>query len=290
MVRALVAFALLLVSVPADAGRGAALLKYAPDDANAIVVVDVARSRRSPIFKKALDVLRDKTSDLDALTSQAFDKWIDTIMLATNLETGRVVLVFEGRLDKLVPELEKGATKKDKHAGVTFWIHSDYEGAVIGKNIVLSEPGEITSVIDRGLDKKRKGPAGLRTIISSATPNSGVFGGVIPDSSTRKDMANELGAEPQWAAFSCGMAQKLTLEGKLKLADDASAEKVTKSFNEKLGLPGSDGTMRSKLEGFVGKDFSDSIVVDQDHMFSRVTATMTGEEIDRVLTLAKMFM
>lgn len=288
MVRALVAFALLLVSLPAEAGRGTALLKYAADDANVIVVVDVARARRSPIFKKMYDLAREKVVELDALGD--VDKLVDTIVVAGNSETTSAVFVLEGRVDKLLAEAKKQATKEDKHGRVTFWVVADGEVAMLDKKLVVASPGEMGNVIDRAMDKKRKGPAGLRTIVANATPNSSVFGGVVPDGSTRKDMASELGAEPQWAAFSCGTAQSLTLEGKLKLADDASAEKVTKTFNDKLGLPGSDGTMRSRLEGFVGKAFSDSIVVDQDHAFSRVTATMTGEELDKLLTLAKMFM
>jgi hypothetical protein len=288
MVRALVAFALLLVSLPAEAGRGTALLKYAADDANVIVVVDVARARRSPIFKKMLELARHKNATLDSLGD--IDKSVDTVFVAGNSESGTGVAVLEGRVDKLLAEAKKQATKEDKHGSVTFWLLPDGEVAIIDKRLVIATPGEMATVIDHAADKKRKGPAALRTIIGNATPNSSVFGGVIPDSDTRKEMASDVGAESQWAAFSCGMAQKLTVEGKLKLADDASAEKVTKSFNEKLGLPGSDGTLRSKLEGFVGKDFSDSIVVDQDHAFSRVTATLTGEEVDKLLTLAKMFM
>lgn len=289
MVRALVALALLLVSIPAEAGRGTALLKYAPDDANVVLVVDVARARRSPIFKKLFELAREKNTELDSL-GDGVDKAIDTIVVAANSEKSSAVFVLEGRIDKVLAEAKKQATKEDKHGSVTFWVGPDGEVAMIDKKLVVTTPGEMSNVIDRAADKKRKGPAGLRTIIGNATPNSSVFGGLIPDSSARKDMAAELGGEPQWAAFSCGMAQKLTLEGKLKLPDDASAEQLTKSFNEKLGLPGTDGTMRSRLEGFVGKDFSDSIVVDQDHTFSRVTATMTGEEVDRLLTLAKMFM
>lgn len=289
MVRALAAFVLLLVSLPAEAGRGTALLKYAGDDANVVVVVDVARARRSPIFKKMYELARSRVVELETIGD--VDKLVDTIVIAGNLEQTSAVFVLEGRVEKLLAEAKKQATKEDKHGNVTFWIVADGEEvAMIDKKLVVASTGEMANVIDRIADKKRKGPAGLRTIVGSAAPNSSVFGGVIPDSATRKDMANELGAEPLWVAFSCGVAQKITLEGKLKLADDASAEKVTKSFSEKLGLPGSDGTMRSKLEGFVGKEFSDSIVVDQDHTLSRVTATMTGEEIDRVLTLAKMFM
>ena len=289
MVRALVVLALLLVSLPVEAGRGAALLKYAPDDANVVVVVDVARARRSPIFKKGYELARSKIAELDTLGD--VDKWFDTIFAAGNAETSNLVVVIEGRTDKLIAEAKKHATKEDKHGNVTFWVLAEGEEVtVFDKKLIMASSGELANVIDRAADKKRKGPAAIRTIIANATPNSSVFGGVVPDSNARKDLLNDLGAEPQWAAFSCGMAQKLTLEGKLKLADDASAEKVTKSLNEKLGLPGSDGTMRSRLEGFVGKDFSDSIVVDQDHTFSRVTATMTGEEVDKLLTLAKMFM
>lgn len=289
MVRALVAFALLLVSLPAEAGRGTALLKYAADDANVVVVVDVARARRSPIFKKMYELARSKVEELETIGD--VDKSVDTIFIAGNSEKTSAVFVLEGRVEKLLAEAKKQATKEDKHGNVTFWIVPEGEEiAMIDKKLVVASAGEMANVIDRIADKKRKGPAALRTIVGNATPNSSVFGGGVPDSSTRKDMASDLGAEPQWAAFSCGMAQKLTMEGKLRLADDAGAEKVTKSLSEKLGLPGSDGTMRSKLEGFVGKDFSDSIVVDQDHAFSRVTATMTSEEVDKVLTLAKMFM
>lgn len=291
MVRALLALALVLVALPAEAGRGTALIKYAADDANAIIVVDVARSRRSPMFKKALELARDKSTELDSLAqTTAFDKSVDTIVVAGNSAENRAVLVFEGRLDKLVAEVKKQATKQDKHAGVTFWVLTDAEAAVVDKKLIVATPGEITNAIDRAANKKAKGPAALRTIVANATPNSSVFGGVAPDASTRKDMGQQLGGEPQWLAFSFGMAQQLTLECKLKFADDAAAEKVTRSLNDKLGAPGSDGTVRSQLESFVGKDFSDSIVVDQDHTFARASATMTGDEVDKLLTLARMFM
>ncbi len=293
MVRALVVFALLLVSLPVEAGRGTALLKYAPDDATVVMIVDAARARRSPFYKKAFDLLREKRADFDTLAEQVpgLDKSIDTIFASGNTEQGSAVFVFEGKLDKLVAAIKKQATKEDKHAGITIWTLPDTgEAALIDKKLVVTNAGQMTSAIDRVANKKAKGPATLRTIVANAPPNSTMFGGVIADSSMRKDVANDLGAEPQWIGFSCGMAQKLTFDGKIKLADDASAEKVTKALNEKLGLPGSDGTLRSRLEGFVGKDFSDSIVVDQDHTFSRVTATMTGEEVDKLLTLAKMFM
>jgi hypothetical protein len=291
MVRALVALALVLVSLPAQAGRGTALIKYAADDANAIAIVDVARSRRSPLFKKTLELIRSKRSDLDTLAQKVeLDKAIDTLVLVGNTERTDVVAVIEGRIDKLVAEVKKQATKEEKHAGVTFWVLPDGAYAVIDKKLVSTTVEEIPNVIDRAANKKAKGPASLRTIVANATPNSGFFAGLVPDAAARKDMGLQLGSEPQWVAVSFGMAQRLTVEGKLKFNDDAAAEKVTRSLNDKLGAPGSDGTVRSQLEGFVGKDFSDSIVVDQDHTFARVSATMTGDEVDKVLALVRMFM
>src|SRR4051794_17174275 len=113
MVRVLVAFALLLVSLPVEAGRGTALLKYAADDANVVVVVDVARARRSPIFKKMFELARDKNAELDALAAGgALDKSIDTIVVAANSEKSSAVFVLEGRVDKVFAEVKKQATKE----------------------------------------------------------------------------------------------------------------------------------------------------------------------------------
>lgn len=292
MLRALAILVLIaLVAPPAHAGRGTTLVKYLPDDATVVVVADVARARRSPIFKKAFEAARQKNDTIDALASNiAIDKLVDTIVVGGNSTGGHVVAVFEGRVDKLLSEAKKQATKEDKHAGVAFWVVPDGEVAVIDKRFIVASAGDMEHVIDRAADKKAKGPAAVRTMLAIATPNSSVFGGALLDADQKKQMAAELGADPQWLAFSCAMASKLTIEGRVKLADEAAAETVAKALNDKLGASGVDGTIRSRIEGFVGQEFSDSILVDADHSFARVSATMTGEEFDKLLTVVKMFM
>ena len=287
------AFLLVLVSVApiAEAGRGTNLVKYLPDDTNVVVIADVARARKSPIFKKAFEAARAKNDTLDSLASSlAVDKLVDTIAVGGNGTAQTAVVVLEGRVDKLLAEAKKQATKEDKHAGVAVWTVPDGEVAIVDKKLVIASAGEMQHVIDRAQDKKAKGPAAVRTILASATANSSVFGGAVLDADQKKEMSKELGAEPQWAAFSFAMAQRLTIDAKVKLADDAGAEKVVKTINDKLGAPGVDGTTRSQIEGFVGKDFADSIVVDQDHAFARISATMSADEFDKLLTLVKMFM
>jgi len=292
MLRAVVALVFLATLAPlAHAGRGANLVKYLPDDAQVIVVADVARARRSPIFKKVFEAARQKNDTLDDLASTlAVDKLVDTIVIGGNASSQKVVAVLEGRVDKLLGEAKKTSTKEDKHGGVTFWTTADGEVALIDKRLVFTSAGEMTNVIDRAHDNKAKGPAAIRTILASATPTSSVFGGAVLDAEQRKEMAGDLGGEPQWAAFSLVMASKLGIEARIKLADEATAAKVTKNLNDQLGAPGVDGTVRSRIEGFVGKDFSDSIVIDQAHAFAHVSATMTSDEVDKLLALAKMFM
>lgn len=292
MLRVLAIVGLLIGLAPtAHAGRGTNLVKYLPDDTNVVVVADVARARRSPIFKKVFEAARTKNDALDDLaTSLAVDKLVDTIVVAGNVAQGTAVLVFEGRVDKVLPELKKQATKEDKHAGVTFWVVPDGEIALVDKKLVMASPGEMEHVIDRAQDKKAKGPGSLRTILATATANSSVFGGMALDADAKKQMAADLGAEPQWVAFSFGMAQKLTMEARMKCADDTAAAAAAKAVNDKLGAPGVDGTLRSRVEGFVSKEFADSILVDQDHAFARISATLTQDDVDKVLALAKMFM
>ena len=290
----LIVFGLIgLVAPRAEAGRGTALVKYLPDDAQAIAVADVAKARRSPVFKKGYDVARSKHDFLDSLsTNVAVEKLVDTIVAggSKGANGDHMVAVFEGKIDKLLVEIKKTSTKEEKHNGITYWVIPEGEVALLDKRLVFATAGDMKSVIERAADKKAKGPAAMRTILANASSTAAVFGGAVLDAQSKKDLAKEFGAEPQWAAFSFGMAQKLTLDGRLKFADDATAEKAAKQINDKLGAPGAEGTVRSQAEGWIGKDFSDSITVDNDHSFTRLSATLTGEEVDKVLTLVKMFM
>jgi hypothetical protein len=287
MLRVLVALVFLATLAPvAHAGRGANLVKYLPDDTQVVVVADVARARRSPIFKKVFEAARQKNDTLDSLASSlAVDKLVDTIVIGGNASSQKVVAVLEGRVDKLLGEAKKNNTKEDKHGGITFWTIPDGEVALIDKRLVFTTAGEMTNVIDRAQDKKARGPAATRPILATATATSSVFGGAVLDADQRKQMATELGGEPQWAAFSLAMSSRLGVDARIKLADEATAEAVTKNLNDKL-----DVTTRGQIEGFVGKGFSDSIAIAQDHAFAHLAATMTSDEVDKLLTLAKMFM
>ncbi|HEX5063743.1 MAG TPA: hypothetical protein VFV99_30400 [Kofleriaceae bacterium] len=280
---ALVTLLIALVASRADAGRGTASLKYLPDDTNVVVVADVARARNSPIFKKLFTIAREQNTTLDTLASaQPIEKQVDTIVAASTPNKDAVI-VLEGRIDKLVAEAKKQATKTDTHAGVTFWVTADGEFTVVDKKLVFASAGQISGVIDRAKDKKAKGPAAVRTIMAATTPNTAVFGGATLDASMKEQFNKSLGAEPQWAAVSFAMAQKLTIDARLKFADETAAATAVKTVNDQLTPD-----RRGQLEGFVGKDFADSVTIDQQQSFARIAAALTADELDKVISFLKM--
>jgi hypothetical protein len=282
---ALVMLLIAVVSVRAEAGRGAGSLKYLPDDTNVVMASDVARARNTQMFKKLFKLAREQVAWLDTLASaQPVEKQVDTIVIgATPGKTA--VVVLEGRIDKLIAETKSKATSTETHAGITYWVNADGEVAVIDKKLVFASPGTMTAVIDRARDKKAKGPAAVRTIMAAATPSSAAFGGALLDSGMKAQLNKSLGSEPQWISFSFGMAQKLTLDARFKFADDAAAAAATKAINEELTAD-----KRGQLESFVGKEFSDSLTVQQQQSLARISATLSADEVEKVISVAKMVM
>ena len=276
----------------AEAGRGTNLMKYLPDDTSVVMVADVAKARRSPIFKKGFDLAREKHDVLDSLAQNvAVEKIVDTMVVGgAGTDHEHFVAILEGKVAKLLDEAKKQSTKSEKHGKVTYFVLPDGEVALIDKRLVITSAGDMPALIDRAAKKKAKGPAAMRALIAKATASSTVFGGAVLDASVKKDLAQNLGAEPQSAVLSMGLAQTLTIDAKLQFSDDAAAEKATQSLNDKIGPAGQSGTLRDQISGAVGQAFADSIKIDQDHAFTRVAATLTADEFDKVVAFAKMLL
>ncbi len=276
---------LALMATRADAGRGTASLKYLPDDTNVVIVGDVSRARGSQMFKKLLQLAREQNTWLDTLASaQPIDKQVDTLVIGGN-PSKQAVVVLEGRIDKLLAEAKKQATSSQRHAGVAYWVTPDGEIAVLDRKLVFASAGMMPAVIDRAKDKKAKGPGVARAMLAAAVRNSAVFGGAVLEDSVKSELQSSLGAEPQWAAFSFALTGKLAIDARLKFADDVAAATAAKTINEQLTPE-----RRSQLEGFVGKAFSDSVTVEQQRSFTRVAATLTADELDKVVSLVKLMM
>jgi hypothetical protein len=282
---ALVALVVAVVATRAEAGRGTALVKYLPDDTSVVIASDVARARNSQIFKKLFKIAREQVPWLDTLAAaQPVDKQVDTIVVGATADKNAVA-VLEGRVDKLLAEAKSKATKTETHAGISYFVTPDGEIALIDKKLVFASPGMMAAVIDRAKDKKAKGPAAARTILAATQPNTAVFGGSLLDAAMKEQFNKSLGSSPQWVAFSFSMAQKLTLDVRMKFDDETTAAAAAKKVNDELTPE-----RRGQLGAMIGKEFSDSLTVDQQQSFARIAATLSADEVDKVVSLVNMLL
>ncbi len=286
----IVGLAVACAASPAEAGRGARAVEYLADDATFVLVVDVAHARKTPMFRTALDLVHGKYAWWDELAKAGIelDKVVDTVVIGGEGELAasdhHTVTIVEGRLDKLVAQLEKRGQLAGKHAGTAVWTVDGSELAVIDRRLVVASAGQIAAVIDRMRDKHRK-PGALRELLEATAEGTDVFGGIVVDAAQRGQLALALDGEPRWVAISLAAATQLVIELRLELADDAAAAKVRARLASRFADPG----MHDQIERGIGKDFSDSITIDQDRTQVRMSATLTSDEVDRVVSLVKLF-
>jgi hypothetical protein len=278
-----------LGSPRADAGRGGSLIKYLRDDATYALVVDVEHARQTPLFGKAFAILHAKYAWWDELgrSGITIEKLVDTVVVggATDPSDGKshMVVVLDGKLDQLAAAAKQVSKKTEAYGGVTMWSVDTGELALIDKRLVLTSPGDMHALIDRVRGKtKPKGSARIRELLAAAPRGTDLFGGSMLDSSWSAQFASETGSDVTWAVISIAAATKMTIEVRFRLADEAAAGKAVPVVTNLVD------PMRSQLEQYIGKDFADSISVDQDRSLLRISATLTADEVDKVVGILKM--
>lgn len=287
---ALIVALVVALAAPARAGRGARAVEYLADDATFVLVVDVAHARKTPMFRTALDLVHGKYAWWDELAKAGIDldKVVDTVVIGGDGELAaaehHTVTIVEGRLDKLVAELEKRGKLAGRHAGIEVWAVDGSELAVIDHRLVIASTGHLAVVIDRLRERHRR-PGALHALLAATPEGTDVFGGIVVDAAQRGQLAIALDGEPRWIAVSLAAATQLVIELRLELGDEAAAAKVRARLASRLADPG----MHEQIERGIGKEFSDSLVIDQDRTQVRLSATLTSDEVDRLVSLVKMF-
>lgn len=255
-------------------------MKFLADDTQAVVLIDVAKGRKSSVFQKGFELASDKLPQLGIVKLEK----VDTVVIAQ--AGSKNVIVVEGKLDPVLAELKKQSTGSSKHGAVTYWSTPDADFALIDKKLVLASPGTLAAVIDRAADKKRaKGPAKVRTWLAAGQSGAALVVAGAPDANVAKDLTKQFGASPSFAVVSISPATNLTIEVRAQFPDETGAEAAHKKLE---ALISSD--VKDRLEAFVGKEFADSVQIDRDHNTVRGSAVMTDEETDKVLGFARMFM
>ena len=250
-------------------------MKYMRDDASYVLVVDVAHARQAPLFHKVEDLVRDRYAWWD-------DKLIDTIVIGGDANKHTFVAVVEGKADKLIALARGDAKTADVYGGVKIW-HGVVDAAVVDRRLVVASPGGVQNAIDRARAKTKK-PLAVQTILTSAPSGVDAFGGLALQQAERGEFRGPLGADVEWVGISVASAAKLQIDVRIAVTEESDAKAAAPKLQLLIDQS------RDTLISAVGREFSDSISVDADGSIVRLSATMTDEELDRVVTWLKMLM
>lgn len=299
-IAALVCTALVAAPALAHAGDGVAILPWVAEDAQVVGVLDVKDARDGAMFDQGVQLTLDRATDMkDMMALVGLDlKKVDTVLVAGNYGSSgtiadinqNLMAVIEGgftkkKMTKTLDGLAGVTTKKKR--GIKYWITADAEAAIIGKRLVVTQPGLMPGVIDRskkkakGLLKSTKGAA-LRTALGYTDKRHDAWLVAIAPSNLASTMQAQLGALMVTYSLGVTLATNMTLEVKVQAGTPAqAADVVTKLTPQLVGL-------KKMAAKFGLATMASSIAVASDGDVVDVDATLTPAEVDTVLGLVAM--
>jgi len=295
-VTAIAATAAVAAPTAARAGSGADLVKYMPEDATIVLVVDVAGARGSDLFKKAMNKLmasgapgidQMKASGIDPAT--AFDTLaVGGVGDLDHLDPDGMVVVCEGAaVPKVVAEMSKakaGAVKSEKYRGVKYWSAGDGAFAVIHKRLFIAKPANMHHAIDlaqgRGRNAARSAKAAtLRAVIAATDTRHHVWAAAVLPPEASKEAKAAAGIEMKGVSFGATLSSSLRLEVRILVGDAASATKAVGLINTQLPAV----TQQLGQMGLASAAKSVSVVADGATI--KASVSLTEAEIKSLIAL-----
>src|SRR5579862_2864117 len=218
----------------ARAGDGVDLVRFMPDDAAIVIVVDVAGARDSQLFKDGMASLGQLAADRFALAKAAgIDPAtaLDTIALSGNAAHGKndFTAVAEGKQTKLIADTiaKDPKTTATKYHGVTYWTNGTGSYALVDKRLYLADPPSIERAIDLALGKvksaaKSSKTATLRAVIAATDTRNDVWAAVVLPPEESASMKAQ-GIELTGISIAGSLSDSLGLDVRILNATDASA-------------------------------------------------------------------
>lgn len=300
---ALAAFGTLLVATaaaPAHAGDGTDLLKFAPENSQMVLVLDMADARDSALLQKGFKTLLDTSADAKTkLAELGLDpmKDIDTVMFAGGgagemsdfSKSKNVLIVVEGRLpqDKLqvLPNV-----KKSIYGGVTIYTHNETDAAFLGDRLFFTKKGAMKATIDVAQNKgKGKGKSvalskkakALRDAIAATDTTADLWATIMVPAKDQKSMAKEQGMSAKTISAGFNFTADLALSFKLTTDSDASATKMVATVQ---------GMLPQMVQGLgqLGmQKAAKSVAVVQDGGAVKFNAVLTEAELMSLVKVAQ---
>jgi hypothetical protein len=285
--RIAIAVAIVAMASPAGAGDGAKLLRLVPDDAGFVGVVDLARARRTALFRAGSSQLL-AAPHVDKMIAAGIDPLVDvdTVMIAgTGVGDDFRLIVLEGRFSPLTPEklFAAGTARATPRGKIRYWSDGSVAAALVGKRLIVADQDRIERAIDAaagtraGSARSRKLAALRSAITATDTRHHAWLVAILP--AELRAQARDASLPVEAVAIAATATADLHLEARGVVADTDVASTTAEFIRGNL-------TGAAQLLTSAGlSSLADSLAVDADAATVRVTGSVRGGEVDTVLGL-----
>jgi hypothetical protein len=272
-----------LCAAPAIAGSGVPLLKYAPDDAEAIGAVNLAKSRGTTLFKKSLESFAGEMGESWKKLKDAkldLSKDVDTLLVAVKPVGGEqsFVVVMEGRLAAFEGEMRKNASESQQ--GITVWAYKDLSMLFFEKKFIVCSKALTGEVVDTlkgkrpNLKSSRKGKT-LRAAVAGTELRGDAW--LVGLGKPLKELLPVAG-NVSWLSVSMASSKGMAMEIKLAADTEETAKEIVTWMTDQLPM----GKQILSSQGF--GTTAESIEVKNTGALVVVNAVMSDGELAKVLS------
>jgi hypothetical protein len=285
----------LVAAVPtAQAGSKNDFLRFLPADPTAAGVMNLAQGKKNALFVKAAEQMRKFAgSSGDPIAKLGVDiaKDLNTISCGAAAKKNDVqpfVCVLDGNFAKaagLSPTA--GSPGTSIHEGITIVTVDSTDFALVGKQLLVTNVGEMVAAINRGLGKApsalaSKKAAWLKSALASARSGRQVWAALVPDAEQSAQVREKTGAAVSWMAMSLTFGDPIVVEMRAKTKSPAEADAMVTAVTA-LAAEQQKTLTAMGLTGLAA-----SISVDRKDTLVRFNAAAPTKEIETIVNLAKM--
>ena len=269
-------------------------LRFLPAEPTAAAVMNLAQGKSNALFVKAAEQMRKFAgSSGDPIAKLGVDIAHDINVIscgaaAKKADIQAFVCVLDGSFAKAAGlRPAEGSPDTTRHAGITIVTVDNTDFALVGKQLLITNVGEMAAAINRGLGKSpsaltSKKAAWLKNALASARSGRQVWAALVPDAAQSAQVREKTGATASWIAMSLTFGDPIVVEMRAKTKSAAEAETMVAALT-KLAAEQQKTLTAMGLTGLAA-----SLVVDHNNTLVRFNAAAPSKEIETVVNLAKM--
>lgn len=273
-----------LWAAPADAGQGFRLLRYVPDEADAVVTVNVAKARSSELFRKVVEIAA-RSESWTKLANQGVDvvAAVDTFLIAirrTSAGESRFVAVVEGKIANLQSLIASAA--RSERDGLVVYEQDDavlffHDQKLFVCSAAWFEEVSTTARGKRGSVKSSRRAGPLRMALAALESRAEVW--AIMRGAFLGGAALPVDGSLEWLGLTATGSRSVAIEARLGLDTEGAATE----FSSWIGTQLPQARQFLKLQGY--ESMADSIEVKTTGAAAGVSLLMSDGEVARALSL-----